>query len=456
MLTLTENMPSKKEKENFVITFRDISSKNDDDDSWENDVEEVKLIPRDGDKKSIDIMMKSNEWYEHKNLISATTELSSKSWPTNESDSSSAIEIKSLETSAIFEYKGFAFSEKHISSPYFSSSIAFLNQIGIEEFKDSQLKMLDQLLKGNNFQALTNCGSGKSFLVLFGFTACLSEDHTLIFVYDRESSHQQLRDQTIKMLLDFSGGGMPIVDIGSSATETANHKHVRDVDISTFRAVLSPCRKLSQVLEKVHGKVVLVFDECQSIFFDNSKFLENIEESISSIKERCQIVCLSAVGNITNSRSQADSFIQKCLGQDTEVEVVVNAPLNAAGGREGGGEGGSTVSLLHETYIVHMHDHEGIYEQIVNISMTYLTSGRNILICRPQQVGVLVDYISNEYPHIRFTSNREHWQNPKYKIVLVREDELKELEGLNLEDLTSVYLLTISPILMLFIAVSKL
>jgi hypothetical protein len=60
-------------------------------------------------------------------------------------------------------------------------------------------------------------------------------------------------------------------------------------------------------------------------------------------------------------------------------------------------------------------------------------------------VGPIVDFIISSDPTITVTSDKDFWMDSKYSVVIVREHELKDLEGVEIKGLTGVFLLTIAP-----------
>ena len=195
-----------------------------------------------------------------------------------------------------------------------------MNQMGVESFTPMQLRMLDALLsRCISFQVTSACGSGKTLLLLFAFVACLSNDPnaTLIYCYDSSRNHIELRDQVIDVVRSLSNELVSCCDAG-------NIQYPRDVDridhlnseidrslASGVQVILTPLCDLPTLSAKLRGankKILFCFDECQSIFSSNheSIFYEYLTQSL---KAEDQIVCMSAVGEISGTTANVQWFM---------------------------------------------------------------------------------------------------------------------------------------------------
>eukprot|EP01036_Dinobryon_divergens_P027696 gene27696-36510_t len=387
----------------------------------------------------------------------------------------------------IYEYLGFNFSKDVESRIFFQTFLRYLNCNSIERFTAMQHDLLESLLSGNHFQVLSGCGTGKSFVAVTAFIGLLYETHTLIWVYDRPEQHLQLRKQVLTHASGASGNLAKVIDVGSAVFPGL----LLPPNVEENGLILTPAKKLSAIVERLsHGqkKLILLFDEAQSIFTADQRrmateYQQQLDEqqqqqqqqhdddlagssSSSSaartapplmhmIKEAMklaqdagcdyQMVFLSAVaklmtaGDIQPAEVIAD-FVHAYNYEDGATNTNINTnskPFKTL-------DSSSKSNNLHETYIVEFHCHQGIYEQMAHLMLMYLTPGRNLVICRPQQVQPIVDFIVSSDPTITVTSDMDYWMDPKYSVVIVREHELKSLEGVDIAGLTGVFLLTIA------------
>jgi hypothetical protein len=305
------------------------------------------------------------------------------------------------------------------------------------------------LLAGNHFQVLSGCGTGKSFVAVTAFIGLLYETHTLIWVYDRPEQHVQLRKQVETQALGASDNLAKVIDVGS----TFNPGSLLPPNVEEHGIILTPAKKLSAVIERLsqgQKKLIFLFDEAQSIFTaDQRRIASEYEQqlndqpadnSIASARTApplmfmiqqamllsrdlgCdyQMVFLSAVAKLMTARDiqPAEVIGDFVLAHNNKDDAKPFKTLDSS----------SKSNNLHETYIVDFHCHEGIYEQMAHMMLMYLTPGRNLVICRPQQVRPIVEFIISSDPTITITSDMDHWMDPKYSVVVVREHELKSLE----------------------------
>jgi len=95
-----------------------------------------------------------------------------------------------------------------------------------------------------------------------------------------------------------------------------------------------------------------------------------------------------------------------------------------------------------------------VYEAMMAISLKWLINGRLLFIVRRQQVeafSAMLDQRLNESrsSYFSYTSDKKHWNDmdehgtPLFNIIIVREDELDELEGINITDIRAVYLFSL-------------
>ena len=374
-----------------------------------------------------------------------------------------------------FEYLGFNFSKDVESRIFFPTFLRYLNCNSIERFTAMQHDLLESLLSGNHFQVLSGCGTGKSFVTVTAFIGLLYETHTLIWVYDRPEQHLQLRKQVLTHAFGASGNLAKVIDVGSAGYPGL----LLPPNVEENGLILTPAKKLSAVIERLrHGqkKLIFLFDEAQSIFTADQRriateyqqqlfnepqqqhddpagsssssslaarstppLMHMIEEAIMLSQDAgCdyQMVFLSAVAKLMSAgdiqpAAVIEDFVHahNCKDRAKPFKTLDSSSKN---------------NNLHETYIVEFQCHQGIYEQMAHLMLMYLTPGRNLVICRPQQVQPIVDFIVSSDPTITVTSDMDYWMDPKYSVVIVREHELKSLEGVDIAGLTGVFLLTIA------------
>ena len=349
---------------------------------------------------------------------------------------------------------------------FFKTFIHYLNCNSIERYTPMQHELLESLLAGNHFQVLSGCGTGKSFVTVTAFIGLLYETHTLIWVYDRPDQHLQLRQQVVTQALGASGNLAKVIDVGS----TLHPGSLLPPNVEEHGIILTPAKKLSALIERLsqgQKRLLFLFDEAQSIFTaDQRRITSEYEQQLKEqhnqpadtsvakaapplmymIKQAMllsqdlgcgyQMVFLSAVAKLMTARDiqPAEVIEDFVLAHNSKDDAKPFKTLDSS----------SKNNNLHETYIVDFHCHQGIYEQMAHLMLMYLTPGRNLVICRPQQVRPIVDFIISSDPTITVTSDMDYWMDPKYSVVVVREHELKSLEGVDIPGLTGVFLLTIA------------
>ena len=456
-------------KDDIKIDFDITASYSDDDDVWCTDDFEIPTftIVHDNSKdiplkielipsKDVDIIDEPKVVVDS-DLRTATTTATVTTATTAAIASNNAIN-----ESTAFTILGFPFQNSITEKPLFSNAMSYMSAKGIERLSNLQQDMLASLLNKESFQVTSHCGSGKTSLLLFAYVACLCDDSTLIFVYDHGERHKSLRTQVISTIDELSGSALKVLDLGEGdarkLTHGSNPLSLREyIQSNGIRVILTPCSQIANVVDSVDGNLLLTFDECQSIFSPSEAgtrhlniLREHVAGSLSKCRERAQVICMSAVGDMTESSAVVSDFMKLHFGQDLPI-------INAQQLSEGQGEGDqcstrarsrqecdSVSNSMHETYIVHLSDHEAIWEQTIGIALTFLMDGRNLIVCKPQQVETFLKCITSEYPAVTVTSNRQYWEDPRYKVIIVREDELVELEGLNIDGLSCVFLTTIA------------
>lgn len=352
--------------------------------------------------------------------------------------------------------------------PYFLSFVNHVESLGITSFKSSQKNMITRLLQGESFQVTSACGSGKSFALIGTFVGCMAKESSLVWVYDRKGNHNTLvRNQMVELISCMSGNGLTrengsIVDFG-------NVDDMREFEQSNRappKIFLTPCAKLMEVLSSIEGHVVVAFDECQSIFNEAEEFEMANEDCVmnkvltafqefsrsrrsSSSRPSFQVVCISAVGDlvekkiIKNKAPEGRGFRSVSivvseffdrLGIVAKVDGQVMPVVNANDDHR----------RWLKTFVLHLLDHEAIYEQSLYIAMKLLSPGRNIFVVRDGgQLIYFLNYIRSR--GLTVTSNWDKWCDPGYRIILVRDTEVGLLQGQNIHDLTGVYIFTLPP-----------
>lgn len=94
-----------------------------------------------------------------------------------------------------------------------------------------------------------------------------------------------------------------------------------------------------------------------------------------------------------------------------------------------------------------------VYEAMLNIAFNWMVKGRLLFIVRRQQVEafseLLDEFIAKAGYYYTYTSDKQYWNSkdssgrPLFNILLVREDELQDLEGVNIDGIKAVYLFSV-------------
>jgi hypothetical protein len=94
-----------------------------------------------------------------------------------------------------------------------------------------------------------------------------------------------------------------------------------------------------------------------------------------------------------------------------------------------------------------------VYEAMLGIAFNWMVKGRLLFIVRRQQVdafaSLLDEHIARAGQYYTYTSDKEYWNakdtegKPLFNIILVREDELQDLEGVNIDGIKAVYLFSV-------------
>lgn len=94
-----------------------------------------------------------------------------------------------------------------------------------------------------------------------------------------------------------------------------------------------------------------------------------------------------------------------------------------------------------------------VYEAMMNIAFNWLIEGRLLFIMRRSQVDTFSELLNARImefgSYYSYTADKDYWNavdssnNPKFNIVICREDELNLLEGVNLLGIKAVYLFSI-------------
>ena len=386
-----------------------------------------------------------------------------------ESRDSSGCDVTSLDTLEWHKF-GFDFGSypSVFDEPYFLPFVNHVESLGITTFKSSQKNMITRLLQGQSFQVTSACGSGKSFALIGTFVGCMAKESSLVWVYDRKGNHNTLlRNQMVELISCMSGNGLTmengsIVDFGS----VDNMREFEQSNRAPPKIILTPCAKLMEVLSYIEGHVVVAFDECQSIFNEAEEFEMANEDCMmnkvltafqefsqirrtSSSRPSFQVVCISAVGDLVEKKiiknkapegrgfrsvsTVVSEFFDR-LGIVAKVDGQVMPVVNANDDHRG----------WLKTFVLHLLDHEAIYEQSLFIAMKLLSPGRNIFVVRDGgQLVYFLNYIRSR--GLTVTSNWDKWCDPGYRIILVRDTEVGLLQGQNIHDLTGVYIFTLPP-----------
>ena len=356
--------------------------------------------------------------------------------------------------------------------PYFESFVNHVDSLGISKFSNSQKNLITRMLQGQSFQVTSACGSGKSFALIGTFVGCMAKDATLVWVYDRKGNHILLRHQMAELISSMSGGQLTVengsvVDFGS----VDDLRVFEQGGVAFPRIALTPCAKLADVLGCLEGHVVVAFDECQTIFNEAEEFeLAEEEECMMHTvlaafqdftrrrrRPSFQVICISAVGDlvekkILGKKKTLSEKAQVAKGKGfRSVSTVVSEFFGGFGiVKKIDGESMPVINVNDdhrewlETFVVHLLDHEAIYEQSLHIAMKLLSPGRNIFVVRDGgQLKFFLDFIRKR--GLTVTSNWDKWSDPNYRIILVRDTEVCMLQGQNIHDLTGVYVFTLPP-----------
>lgn len=402
---------------------------------------------------------------------------------------------------------GYSFPCQVTSNKFFNEFIAGFKRSGAESFTQLQCSMLDELLHNRAFQVTSpdvSCGSGKTSLTVAATIGLFNDNDKIVFVNKPGRGESSLTKELKQLVERYSGGpSMMTVSTILNGSDAGSLVPESDVIItntialdSVLRAVVDNALVLSQSTVTT-GKVYIIFDEAHKIFnheglskmaawtLEQEKIcststtvleslskpaLSSVADALiqlqrSSVQHGCLTtvpIFLSAVGDFSTSNVKNDSekklssseVVDLCVGQwlNTTVTKLVNSGNNSERSynnifkihREGAAQiGGVDAS----GYVM-------VYEAMFKIAFTRLIKGRMLFIVRRQQVdtfsSLLDAKIKESGSFFSYTTDREYWNaidqetlKPLYNIVIVREDELDDLEGVNIEGLRAVYLFSL-------------
>ena len=419
--------------------------------------------------------------------------------------SSSATAAEGLSTSSYLRTSrlGYAFPSYVSNNKYFDEFIAGFKRSGVECFTQLQCQMLDELIHNRAFQVTStdvSCGSGKTSLTVAATIGLFEEKDLIIFV-NKPGRGESSLTRELKQLVEKFSGGPSMMRVSTVLNDVDAMQLVPESDV-----IITNCIALVIVLETLvsthqltgcsRRKVHIIFDEAHKIFNHDGltklaewtgqqdketldgkmgcirPSLSYVEQALTQIYEFAKDqqsltivpVFLSAVGDFAASKFQkkgveeekklcSSEVIEMCINQwmKTPVTKLVNTGNNSERNyncifkihREGAAQIGGTVN-----------GYALVYEAMMKIALHRLIEGRMLFIVRRQQVdtfaAMLDEKISESGPFFSYTTDRDYWNaidektsKPLYNIVIVREDELDDLEGVNIEGLKAVYLFSL-------------
>jgi hypothetical protein len=363
---------------------------------------------------------------------------------------------------------GYNFNDNIINNPFFDDCLrAFIMQ-GIEELNETQKQILKMLEKNLHFQVTGNghCGSGKTTGTIFGILSNMGKNDKLICIKKFLKGGKGLNDEIILHINNLTDNKAVIVDADNMKTEKK--------DLMNANIILTSCLNVKSLFnlfieEKYDNKIYILFDEAANIFNEQENDrLEEYEKNEDINREPFMRTCLygiymlkqnkinfitiflSAVGDIPLNQIKSPSdIIEQSFNKwnNIKIEKITSNGINSIRHtrvfkvtKEGAFSiGGSTTYRDREVPL--------IYETMITIALNWLINGRLLFIMRRSQVDefskLLNNYIKSYGTYFMYTSDSNYWNDLQYNIIIVREDELKELEGRNISNIKAVYLFTI-------------
>jgi hypothetical protein len=352
-----------------------------------------------------------------------------------------------------------------------------------------------------------SCGSGKTSLTVAATIGLFQEHDKIIFVNKPGRGESSLTKELKQLVEKFSGGPTAMrVSTVLNDVEAVDDVPQSDVIITNCIALGSVLLAVAQDSEQQQQhlaasgaaqKVFLIFDEAHKIF--NHDGLTKMaawtleqersrgsgsgsgEEAVArpALAYVCSAltglhpssthfttipVFLSAVGDFSTSKLQkkegaerplsSSEVVEMCIGQwlKTPVTKLVNSGNNSE-------RNYNTIFKIHREGAIQIggvdaYGYAMVYEAMFKIAFNRLIKGRMLFIVRRQQVetfsSLLDEKIKESGSFFSYTADRDYWNatnedtyQPLYNIVIVREDELDDLEGVNIEGLRAVYLFSL-------------
>jgi hypothetical protein len=365
---------------------------------------------------------------------------------------------------------GYDFDDSMFENPFFEDGIRAFMALGIDEFNQTQKDILEMISKNVHFQVSGNghCGCGKTTGTIFGILSHMKKDDKLICIKKFLKGGKGLSNEMIQHVKKFTNNKADIVDADDM-------KVVKD-DLINADIIFTSCLNIKSLVKvmienslKIKNKIYILFDEAADIFNElEEKKLEEYENTDKNMLEpfirsclyslyqlnqekiNFQIIFLSAVSDIPSNQIKAPfKVIEDSCHKWTKLKIhkVESTGVNSIRytrvfkiTRDGAFNiGGSTMVRDREVPL--------IYETMITIALNWLIDGRLLFILRRSQVSeftLLLDKYIIEYgSYFTYTSDSKYWNDIRYNIIIVREDELKELQGRNIVNIKSVYLFTI-------------
>jgi hypothetical protein len=388
---------------------------------------------------------------------------------------------------------GYAFPQDVVGNKFFEEFIAGFKRSGVDYFTPLQCQMLDELIHNRAFQVTStdvSCGSGKTSLTVGATIGLFEENDKIIFVNKPGRGESSLTKELKQLVEKFSGPSMMRVSTILNETDAVQLVPESDVIITNCIAlgnVLETVVAVHQLMRCSPSKVHIIFDEAHKIFNHESLLkmsewavdascsrpaLSHVEaaltqfynttkdmESISTVP-----VFLSAVGDFAASNFQTDKVDEKKLSSSEVVEMCIGKWMQTYVTKlvNSGNNSERNYNCIFKIYRegaiqIAGTDPSGyvlVYEAMMEIALKRLVNGRMLFIVRRQQVdtfsAMLDAKIAESGPFFSYTADRDYWNaidkdtmKPKYNIVIVREDELDDLEGVNIDGLRAVYLFSL-------------
>jgi hypothetical protein len=350
-----------------------------------------------------------------------------------------------------------------------------------------------------------SCGSGKTSLTVAATIGLFRENDKIVFVNKPGRGESSLTKELKQLVEKFSGGPSRMcVATVLNSTDATSLVPESDVIITNcmalgdvLRAVVANASTPLPTGATADCKLYLVFDEAHKIFnhdgvskmaawaieqekvgggggggaAGSQPVLSYVSEALLQLRQACSLhpnltplpIFLSAVGDFSTSqlkkegadkRLSSSEVVEMCIGQwlRMPVEKLVNSGNNSE-------RNYNNIFKIHREGAIQIggvdaYGYAMVYEAMLQIAFKRLIEGRMLFIVRRQQVdtfSALLDAkIAECGSFFTYTSDRDYWNavdedtlRPLYNIVVVREDELDDLEGVNIDGLRAVYLFSL-------------